>query len=321
MPVHPIMKRVLLDCDPGIDDSVAIIFALKSKALHVEAITCASGNLPADRTSQNALKILDLIGAPEIPVARGAMAPLNRPLPRDPFSHGEDGLGNTQLPESRRQLDARFAPDVIVDTIRKYPGEVTLIATAPMTNLALAFRKSPEIARLARRLIAIVGAFGFNDYARRYATGGNPVSEWNAYVDPEAVRIVFHSGIPVSAIGVDVFASPKLGLGEEHLRALRAATNRESRYVLDLVNFVSGRRYRDYCVLIDSLAVGAAIDETILRMKTVEVDVETKGELTLGQTVVDAREHHRWDSLPRINAAYDVDYFRHLHLLISTIAE
>lgn len=313
------MKRVILDCDPGIDDSLAILFALKSPALHVEAITAVSGNLIAQRAVANICKTLDLFGAPSIPVAAGMATPLVRPYPSDPFSHGEDGLGNTFLPDSTRRLDPRFAPDLLVDLVNQYPGEITILASGPLTNIALALMKVPSFARKVERIIFLGGAYGFNEYAYTFATGDNPVSEWNVYVDPEAARTVFHSGIPLVAIGGDVFAHPAINLTDEHVAALRGAANRESAYMLDLLNFVLGRGFLSYCILIDSLCVAAALDPAILQTKRIHVDVETQGRLTLGQTVVDTRANFRWSHLPQIEAACDADFPRFLGLLIGAI--
>ncbi len=313
------MKRVILDCDPGIDDSLAILFALKSRALQIEAITCVSGNLTADRTSINALKTLELVGAPEIPVAKGMMTPLVRPYPKDPFSHGDDGLGNTGLPFPKRTIDPRFAPDLIVETIHQYAGEITLLITAPLTNVALALQRDPQIASMVERAILIAGAYGFNEYAYRFATGDNPVSEWNVYVDPEAARIVFRSGLPILAIGVDVFAHPDINFRPAHLEALRQADNVESRYLLQLVEYVKSKNFETYSAQIDALAVAAALEPSLFKTQRIHVDVETRGELTLGQTVADMRAHFRWTHLPTIDAACAVDYAGYLDLLIGAI--
>ncbi len=314
------MKRVIIDCDPGIDDSLAIIFAVKSRELEIEAITCVSGNLPADRTSINALKTLELIGAPAIPVAKGMMTPLVRPYPKDPFSHGDDGLGNTGLPFPKRTVDPRFAPDLMIETIRNHCGAITLLATGPLTNVALALQRDPEIARMVERAILIAGAYGFNEYAYRYATGDNPVSEWNVFVDPEAARIVFRSGMPILAIGVDVFAHPDINFRPAHLDALRNSGNVESAYLLKLVQYVESKNFDTYSAQIDALAVAALLDPTLVRTRRIHADVETKGELTLGQTVADVRAHFRWTHLPTIEAACEVDYSRYLDLLINTVA-
>ena len=294
--------------------------ALKSPALKIEAITAVSGNLTADRTSVNARKTLELLGAADIPVAQGMLTPLVRPFPSDPFSHGEDGLGNTNLPVPSLPLDPRFAPDVIVDTVNRFAGDITLVATAPLTNIALALMKDPELVQKVERLILLGGAFGFNEYAFKFATGDNPVSEWNIYVDPEAARLVFHSGMPITAIGGDVFTHPDINLQEQHVETLKAARNRESTYMLDLLRFVTDRGFLSYCILIDSLTIAAALDASIVRTRRVRVDVETKGELTRGQTVTDTRANFRWDHLPEIDAAYDADFARFLNILVSAIA-
>lgn len=315
------MKRILLDCDPGIDDSVAILFALKSPALKVQAITAVSGNLTADQTAINVLKMLELIGAEDIPVSRGMMKPLVRPYPKDPFFHGHDGLGNTNLPHPKLRLDPRFAADLIVETVDQFSDDITLVATGPLTNIALALMKDPTIVDKVERLILIGGAFGFNQYAYQFATGDNPVSEWNIYVDPEAARLVFHSGVPITAIGGDVFAHPDINLRDEHIRALEKAVNRESSYMLALLRFVQARGFLSYSILIDSLAIAVALDHSLISTRRVHVDVETKGELTRGQTVADSRANFRWDHLPAIDAAEDADFPRFLDMLISEITK
>jgi inosine-uridine nucleoside N-ribohydrolase len=313
------MKRIILDCDPGIDDSMAILFAFKSPELKVEAITAVSGNLTADRSSINARKTLELLGVSGIPVAMGMMTPLVRPYPKDPFSHGEDGLGNTFLPDPKLPLDPRFAPDLLIELVNQYPGEVTILASGPLTNIALAIMKDSQFAGKVQQLIVLGGAYGFNEYAYKFATGDNPVSEWNVYVDPEAARIVFHSGISLVAIGGDIFAHPAINLRPQDIAALQAAENRESAYMLDLFNFVTSRGFLSYCILIDSLNVAAALAPNMLRTRRIHVDVETQGALTMGQTVVDTRANFRWSHLPQIEAAYDADFSLFLDMLVNAI--
>src|SRR5581483_5034314 len=188
------MKPVLIDCDPGVDDAVALIAALKSHELDVRAITAATGNVRADRSADNGFKILRVLGAPDIPVARGPLQPLIRPHASDPFSHGADGLADRGLPMSHRKLDQRFAADLIIDSIAQESDKLSVIATAPLTNLALAIIKNPDIVEKIEQVYFIGGNYGFNDYAQMYGTGTTPLSEWNVLVDPEAARIVFRSG-------------------------------------------------------------------------------------------------------------------------------
>jgi inosine-uridine nucleoside N-ribohydrolase len=314
-------KRIILDCDPGIDDAVAIILALKSPELHIEAITTETGNLLADRTGINARKILELMNRTDIPVAQGALAPLIRKYPRDPFSHGDDGLGNTGLPAPIMPLSAHFASDLIVELARQNPGEITLVATGPLTNVALALIKEPQVAKWLKQVILIGGAFGFNRYAFINATGDNPVSEWNVFVDPEAARIVFHSGLPIIAVGLDVATHPGINFAPQHIAALEKAGNRESRFLLQLFHFVEERKFQSYCVLIDSMAVAAAIQPSIIKTQNIYVDIETAGELTLGQTVVDHRLNFTWKDLPQIQAACEADFPRFHELLIQRIIQ
>ena len=310
--------KVLIDTDPGIDDAVAIMFALKA-GLDVVGITAVSGNLQADRTSINALKVLELMGAPHIPVAAGQQTPLVRPYPRDPFSHGDDGLAGTGLPEPTAQVDSRFAPDLIVELAEQHAGELVVIAIAPLTNLALALRKDPTVAQRIAHVYLLGGAFGLTEHAYRRATGDNPVSEWNVYVDPEAAQEVFASGLPITALGLEVGTHPDLELSDAHLDQLRAAGTPEAQFLLDVVTFVRGRGFDSYCGLIDSLAVATALDPSIVSTQRHHVAVETAGKLTLGQTVLDVREHFRWEHLPQLDIAVAADHDRMLTMLVSAL--
>jgi len=301
------IKSVVIDCDPGIDDTVAILFALGSKALDVRAITAVSGNLQADRCADNALKILDLAGAADIPVARGPLKPLVRPYPRDPFFHGSDGLAERMLPPSARTLDSRFAPDLILDTVNERPGEVTILALGPLTNVALALIKDPHLPQKVAELIIIGGAFGFHSAGATRATGDNPASEWNIYVDPEAAQLVFAAGFNLTAIGLDVAAHPDINLSGPHREALKAAGTEAAGFLLDVTAFVERRGFKSYCGLIDSLAVALAIKPSLFTVEDIAVAVETASELSRGQTIVDRRDHFRWDTLSTIKAASAVD--------------
>ena len=139
------MKKIILDCDPGMDDSMAIVMAVKSPELDVQAVTTVNGNYPVDVTSTNARKVLELLGQTDIPVARGMANPIIRKSPSDPFTHGKDGQAEAFLPEPAMKLSDLDAVDLIIDLVKKNPGEITLIATGPMSNLAMAMIKAPEI--------------------------------------------------------------------------------------------------------------------------------------------------------------------------------
>jgi len=313
------VKRILIDCDPGIDDSLAIILALKSDQIKLEAITTVTGNLHVDDTTRNAFTILELMNAKNIPVAKGMAKPLVREIPIDPFSHGQDGLGNTALPVPEMKLHEKSAAELIVETINANPHEITLVATAPLTNIAMVLLIDPSIAHKVQQVILIGGSFGFTKYAYTNATGDNPVSEWNVYVDPEAAEIVFNSGMPITAVGLDVATHPSINFKPEHIEKLKASGKKEALYVCKLVEFVEERGFEPYCVLIDSLAMAAAIDSTIITTTPVRVAIETQGKHTLGQTVTDIRNNFRWEHLPLINAASDADFEAFLELVTAEL--
>lgn len=311
--------KLLIDCDPGIDDALAIITAIKDPQVELLALTAVTGNLPADRTGENARKILELMGVSNVPVAQGPLHPLEREHPYDPFSHGADGLGETGLPDPTLVLDRRDAAQLIVDVVNEHAGDISIAALGPMTNLALALRLDPELPRKVNRVAAIAGSFGFTPYAWTQATGDNPASEWNVYVDPEAARDVFAAGFELTAVGLDVATHPEVNLTDAQFEALARSERREARLTADIVRFVRGREYQSYCALIDSMAIAALTQPELMTTQDVRCGVETTGELTLGMTVVDSRNHHRWEHLPTINAVSDVKFDGFLDYVVGTL--
>ena len=164
-------KKIILDCDPGMDDSMAIIMACKSDALEVKAITAVNGNYRVDVTSKNALKVLELIGRTDIPVGKGMPEPMVRKCPKDPFTHGKDGQAENNLPDPVTPLSDKNAVELIIDTVKSNPGEIYILCTGPMSNVAMAMKKAPEIKEMIAGIYAISGAFGLNRYAYTNATG------------------------------------------------------------------------------------------------------------------------------------------------------
>ncbi len=312
------MTPVLIDTDPGIDDAVAIMFALKA-GLDVKAVTAVSGNLQADRAGVNARKVLELMGATHIPVAQGMQTPLVRPYPKDPFSHGDDGLANTRLPKPVTPVDPRFAPDLIVDAASEHAGELVILAIGPLTNIALALMKDPSLPSKVAHVYMIGGAYGLNEFAFRRATGDNPVSEWNVYVDPEAAQQVLASGLNITALGLEVGTHPALNLREEDIERLSKSDRPEARFLLDVAAYVRERGFDSYCGLIDSMAVATALDPSIVTTRRHRVAVETTGTVTLGQTVIDDREHFKWEHLPLLDIAATADHGRMLTMLVDAL--
>jgi purine nucleosidase/pyrimidine-specific ribonucleoside hydrolase len=312
------VRPVLIDTDPGIDDAVAIMFALKA-GLDVRAVTAVSGNLRADQACVNARKIIELMDAAHIPVAQGMQTPLVRPYPKDPFSHGGDGLANTSLPAPLTPADPRFAPDLIIDLANQHAGELIILALGPLTNIALAVIKDPSLTARIAHVFMIGGAYGLNEFAFRRATGGNPVSEWNIYVDPEAAQQVLASGLTITALGLEVGTHPDLDLREDDIERLANSDRPEAHFLLDVAAYVRERGFDSYCGLIDSVAVAAALDPSVVTTKRHHVAVETTGTITRGQTVVDHRKHFRWKHLPLLEIAVSADHGRILTMLIDAL--
>jgi purine nucleosidase/pyrimidine-specific ribonucleoside hydrolase len=313
------VKKIIIDTDPGIDDAVAIMFALGSRHFDLKAITTVSGNLTADRCSVNARKVLELLDVHHVPVARGMQKPLVRPYPKDPFSHGDNGLGNLELPDPSLPEDPRFAPDLIVDIVNEHAGDISILGIAPLTNVALALMKDPQLPRKVSELIVVAGTYGFDSAGSLRATGDNPVSEWNVYVDPEAADMVFRAGFNLTAIGLDVATQDSITLSSAHRAVVRASPRKTAWFLSGIVDFLEARGFRSYCALIDSLAVAASLDPTLLSTERLRVGVETSGAITRGQTVVDRRQHFAWAHLPEIKAASAIDANRFLDHLLEAI--
>src|SRR6266566_189809 len=207
--------RVIIDTDPGVDDALALLLAMRSSELKIEAITPVAGNVPLELTLPNALRMVEIAGRTDIPVAAGAKQPLMRRLVTAAYAHGENGLGGAVFPEPKLKPVAEPAAQVIRQIVRKYPGEVTLLPIGPLTNIASALNLDSELAGMVRGIVMMGGSL----------SGGNitPAAEFNVYVDPEAARIVFQSGIPITMVGLDV--TRKTSLTDEHLRVLESAQN------------------------------------------------------------------------------------------------
>lgn len=309
------MKKIILDCDPGMDDSAAIIMAAKSPDLKLLAVTTVSGNYPVDITSSNARKVLELLGRTDIPVARGMAHPMVRPAPGDPFSHGRDGQGENFLPDPVMPLSPEHAVDLIIRLVKENPGEVTILCTGPMSNLAMAITKEPSLVNEISGVIAISGAFGLNRYAFANATGDTPQSEWNVYVDPEAAKLVYESGLPLVALGLDVATHFDVNFSDADILAFETSPRPEARFLRQSIRYANGIGFEAYTTIIDCMAVGYAIDPTLVETIQGRVGIETQSPLTLGMTVLDARHHHVWEHLPMITIGAKADYGRFLALL------
>ncbi|MGR1252267.1 pyrimidine-specific ribonucleoside hydrolase RihA [Aeromonas veronii] len=275
-------QPVILDCDPGHDDAIALILALASPELKVLAVTTSAGNQTPDKTLNNALRILTLLGRDDILVAAGAPKPLARELIIADNVHGESGLDGPKLP------DPAFAPqrmtgiELMAKCLRESPEPVTLVPTGPLTNIALLLAAHPELKPKIARIVLMGGAAGAGNWT--------PAAEFNIYVDPEAADMVFKSGIPITMCGLDV--THEAQVMDEDIERVRAITNPVAQCVAGLLDFFmiyhrdpkwgfAGAPLHDPCTIAWLLA------PELFHGVECRVDIETSGGHTVGMTVVD----------------------------------
>ncbi|MEI7027510.1 nucleoside hydrolase [Paenibacillus sp. y28] len=276
-------KKVILDVDTGVDDALAILLAVRSGELDVLGITTVNGNVSLAQATINTCKILQLAGAEnDIPVVQGADKPLMRPSHFEHKVHGKDGLGGAlrDVPV-HKQAEPGHAVDFIFDTVRRHSGDVTLVMTAPLTNLALAVMKYPQLIHEVQEVIIMGGVVqGFGNVT--------PTAEYNIYVDPEAAKMVLQAGFPkLTLVGLDV--TRKALLTEKHLDALQDSPFAD--YVrastADYMQRYQERNGVRACALHDPLAVGVALNKELVTTGHYYVDVETRSDLCDGMTVCD----------------------------------
>ena len=274
------MPRILLDTDPGIDDALALLLALASPEVHLEAITTTHGNVPVELTTRNALALLELAGQSNIPVARGSAHALLRPLVDASHVHGHTGLGYATLPEPRTRPVPQHAADLLVERIQAAPGELTLVAVGPLTNLALAVRRTPAIAGQVREVLIMGGAL-------RVPGNVTPTAEFNIYADPHAAQVVLHAGWPIKLVALDV--TNITAVTREQVQALVVGGNSIARCIEQMAQYyfeVFGPATGNTLLrLHDPLCLAAAIRPDFLTWEPVYVEVELTGTHTFGETV------------------------------------
>lgn len=275
-PEGPAPRQIILDCDPGIDDAHAIVFACGHPGLALRGITTVAGNVGLEHTTANALRIREFIGRPGVPVAAGSPRPLLRPLREARHVHGEAGLGGARLPAPRGRPVAAHAVDFLIETISAAPGEITLVATGPLTNVALAVRRHPALARQVAGFVIMGGSAGRGNVT--------PAAEFNIACDPEAAAIVFGAGWRVTMAGLDV-TRQALATGPvlDRMRALGGLGT--GLLVPSLAGYyggpAGGKPLHDVC------AVALVAAPHLFACEPARVEVETAGRWTSGMTVTD----------------------------------
>lgn len=273
---------VILDCDPGHDDAIALILALASPELKVLAVTTSAGNQTPDKTLNNALRILTLLGRDDIPVAAGAPKPLARELIIADNVHGESGLDGPKLPDPAFAPQAMTGIELMARSLRESAEPVTLVPTGPLTNIALLLAAHPELKGKIARIVLMGGAAGAGNWT--------PAAEFNIYVDPEAADMVFKSGIPITMCGLDV--THEAQVMDEDIERVRAITNPVAQCVAGLLDFFM-IYHRDPkwgfagAPLHDPCTIAWLLNPALFHGVECRVDIETRGEHTVGMTVVD----------------------------------
>jgi purine nucleosidase len=307
------MKKVIIDCDVGVDDAFALILAFHASELEVKAVTGVNGNVPLDQVFENIQKVLSLIRPQDKPlIARGADRPLKGKTVYAHSVHGKDGLGGVKIDRKTReepwQIYPSGADELITKMARQYPDELTLIATGPLTNLALALRKDPEGMKQLREVSIMGGAV---------QTKGNvtPYAEFNIFSDPLAAQLVFGSGLPITLVPLDVthqvFLTPRVI--EEKIKPIHTSF---SRFVIEAVGYdpIHHRFMRgtELIYLHDPLAVGVVIDPGLVKSERLSLDVETEEGEYYGH-LTETREG------PRMEVCLGVNAERFLKLFISSL--
>ncbi len=306
------MRYIILDTDPGVDDALALLLALSSPELEVEAITTVVGNVGQDKANRNARRLLEFLEVEDIPVARGADHPLiEKPRPAEDI-HGPEGLGEAKLPEPRLKPDGRSAMELILEKAEELGGKLTLIAVGPLTNIAIAYMAEPRLPEMIGELIIMGGAYGVTPYGFGNAS---PVAEFNIWHDPEAASIVFRAGFKLKAVGLDVTTEPRNRMSPRLFSEIEALETPRARLVADLSRGLV-RRFNGLS-LHDPLAVAAAVDPSLIKFKAFHVDVELRGEYTRGMTVTDRRP--RSMAPVNVEVAVDVDSERFLKLFTERV--
>jgi purine nucleosidase len=275
-------KKILFDTDPGIDDACAILLALASPELSVEGLSVVHGNCSLEQATTNALSILELVKAGHIPVAKGCGLPLVQPSLLAPETHGDTGLGYARLPEPRTRPTMQHGSDFLIEKIMSSPGEITLVAIGPLTNVALAIRQEPRIVDAVKELFIMGGAI-------RYEGNTTALAEFNTYVDPHAAHIVYHAGMPTTLVPLDVTYQCILTPGD--VTRMREFDSPITKFVADSTRFYM-EFHDEYqsiqgCVINDPLALALTFAPELCTYQEVPVEVDISGGISMGKTVAD----------------------------------
>ncbi|MCC3270657.1 nucleoside hydrolase [Arthrobacter gengyunqii] len=304
--------KIILDCDPGHDDAVALLLAHGSPEIELLAVTTVVGNQTLEKVTRNALAIARVANITGVPFAAGSPRPLVRTIETAPDIHGESGMDGPELPEPTIELDPRHAVDLIIDTVMSHePGTVTLVPTGGLTNIALAVRKEPRLAERVKEVVLMGGGYHVGNWSA--------VAEFNIKIDPEAAHIVFNEKWPLTMVGLDL--THQALATDEVANRIAAVGTKPAKFVGELLEFF-GQAYRDnqgfdFPPVHDPCAVAYVIDPSVMTTRRVPLDVELTGTLTLGMTVADFRAPAPDDC--NTSVAVDLDHQKFWDLVVDAL--
>ena len=305
-------EKIILDCDPGHDDALALTMAIASEQIELLGVTTSAGNQTPDKTLNNALKMLTLLGVTDVPVAGGNHRPLMRSLKIADYVHGETGLDGADLPEPAFESVDQPAVELIADILRSQAEPITLVVTGPMTNIALFLRIHPELENKIKQIVFMGGAAGQGNV--------EPTTEFNMAVDPEAAKIVINEGIPLVMAGLNV--TLKAQIYPDDLEKIRKINNQVAQAITGQMEFygkwygqaefgLAGTPVHDPCT------IAYLLKPEIFETHTAYLDVETQGQLTAGETVVDFTG--LMNQKPNAKILMDLDRQMFVDLIISLL--
>ncbi len=306
------MPRIILDTDPGIDDALALLLALSSPEVQLEAVTTVSGNVDVELTTRNALSLLTLAGRTDIPVARGCRYPLVRQPLYAAYVHGQNGLGEVALPEPTIQPVEQHAVELIIERVLQNPGEITLVAIGPVTNIALALRREPRIAQAVREVVIMGGAL-------RVPGNTTPSAEFNVLADPHAAQMVLHAGWPIRLVSLDT--TMQTPLSREQVETFTQGGGKVKTFIKQMLAYYFDVFAPQYNVstlhMHDPLCLGVAFQPDFITWEPSYVDVELNGTLTLGETVAFFNRPNA--PAPNVLASVGVDAERFVQLFLDRV--
>ncbi|MBF4994346.1 nucleoside hydrolase [Arthrobacter gandavensis] len=296
--------KIILDCDPGHDDAVALLLAHGSPEIDLLAVTTVVGNQTLEKVTRNALAIARVANITGVPFAAGCDRPLVRTIENAPDIHGDSGMDGPVLPEPTVELDPRHAVDLIIDTVMSHePGTVTLVPTGGLTNIAMAVRKEPRLAQRVKEVVLMGGGYHVGNWSA--------VAEFNIKIDPEAAHIVFNEKWPLTMVGLDL--THQALATDQVAERIAAVGTKPAKFVGELLEFF-GHTYKDaqgfdFPPVHDPCAVAYVIDPSVMTTQRVPLDVELTGTLTLGMTVADFRAPAPADCNTSVAMELDQDKF------------